>query len=333
MPVQEKSRIDYIDFLKFIGLSAIVLAHVSPPEWLLMLRSFDVPLMVMLSAMLAGRSYEKKRISAGQYLASRFSRLVFPVWLFLLLYFTLEWLSGEPLHSLKHYLLSFGLTRYGINYVWVILIYLYSAAAVLLCQRTELSPRNSAILLAVYLLYEGACHHRLGMSSRLVVSTVYYFVPYGLLTFLGCRHSQIRAVYRRWIMAISAVVFICLCVFYYKEAGEFQPVSIAKYPPTAYYLSYGIFCSFGLLEICARCPRKFYSHPLIRYISAHSMWIYLWHILVLRFYEKLHLPHRWYIKLMIVYACTVAITYGVNRILDHLEQAGRYPSFLRYLRG
>ena len=49
---QAVSRIGYIDFLKVIGLAGIVAAHTGPPGWVIMLRCFDVPLMVILSAML-----------------------------------------------------------------------------------------------------------------------------------------------------------------------------------------------------------------------------------------------------------------------------------------
>ena len=40
-------RINYIDFLKFIGLTGIFAAHVGSPKWLMMLRNFDVPFMVI----------------------------------------------------------------------------------------------------------------------------------------------------------------------------------------------------------------------------------------------------------------------------------------------
>lgn len=52
-------RIDYIDFLKFIGLTGIIIAHVGAPDWAIMLRSFDVPFMVILSALLGEKSLQK----------------------------------------------------------------------------------------------------------------------------------------------------------------------------------------------------------------------------------------------------------------------------------
>ena len=53
------NRIEYIDFLKFIGLTGIIIAHVGSPNWIMMLRSFDVPLMVIISSFLASYSIKK----------------------------------------------------------------------------------------------------------------------------------------------------------------------------------------------------------------------------------------------------------------------------------
>lgn len=36
------ARISYIDFLKFVGLTGIIIAHINPPSWTILLRSFDV---------------------------------------------------------------------------------------------------------------------------------------------------------------------------------------------------------------------------------------------------------------------------------------------------
>lgn len=41
----------YIDFLRFIGISLIILAHVEAPSGITQFRSFDVPLMVFVSGL------------------------------------------------------------------------------------------------------------------------------------------------------------------------------------------------------------------------------------------------------------------------------------------
>jgi len=51
MTLSSSSRDSYIDFLRGLGLLLLVVAHTNPQEWLFQFRSFDVPLMVFISAM------------------------------------------------------------------------------------------------------------------------------------------------------------------------------------------------------------------------------------------------------------------------------------------
>lgn len=54
MESKSGKRIGYLDFLKVIALVGIVIAHISPPKSILMLRKFDVILMMIISAFLGG---------------------------------------------------------------------------------------------------------------------------------------------------------------------------------------------------------------------------------------------------------------------------------------
>ena len=124
------TRIEYIDFLKFVGLLLVVLAHVEPPTPILFIRSFDVPLLVILSGILANQSLERMSVSKGiintQYYLKRFKRLVLPTWIMLVPVFSFLAAAGT-VYPLKYYLFSFCLTTNGIAYVWIILIFLYCA--------------------------------------------------------------------------------------------------------------------------------------------------------------------------------------------------------------
>ena len=46
-----KERDPYIDILRAIGLILLIGVHVNAPTWYIPMRSFDVPLMVFISAM------------------------------------------------------------------------------------------------------------------------------------------------------------------------------------------------------------------------------------------------------------------------------------------
>ena len=329
-----KNRIEYIDFLKFIGLLGIIIAHVESPNWLMMIRSFDVPLMVIISSLLASYSIKKYNFdckSIISYYISRFKRLVFPTWIFLIIYFIFRFVFMNELMNISYYLDTFLLTRYGFGYVWIILIYLYCALLIPIFRFMGFNKKSIMIVLVVYLLYEILYYFGIGTTSKLIDTTLFYVIPYGLLTFIGFNYEKISNKKRIVLMIFSFFIFTVLVYYYYVNTGSFQLVSVVKYPPRAYYLSYGLLCSILLMIIFNKINLKIFKNKVIVFISKHSMWIYLWHILVLDIYQCLHLPELWYVKLLIVYIGACIIVYIINKILDIIERKHKYK-FFEYLR-
>lgn len=328
-------RIDYIDFLKFLGLTAIIIAHIGAPEWVSRLRSFDVPLMVMLSSFLGEKSFRKYERTNPHplraYYLSRIQRLVLPTWCFLLLYFFVEYFCFGERYSLWYYIDSFCLTRYGIGYVWVILIYLYSAFLIPMFCRMTPSVKSAASLCAIYFAYEMMWHFRVGTDSRLFETTFYYVIPYGVVTALGCGYGRMKEKTRRVVAVTAFGIFAAMGLLYWGICGAAQPVRIAKYPPRLFYLGYGIGCSFALMLLCEKRQFKIYECSAVKYVSSHSMWIYLWHILVLRVYAQYALPEVWYLKLIVVYSVSVLLTCAMNRAFDIIDRRTRLtvPKFMR----
>lgn len=312
-------RINYIDFLKFIGLTAIIIAHVGSPDWLLMLRNFDVPLMVIVSSILGERSYKKyegKGIAyTKDYYITRIKRLVIPTWMFLTFYFILAFLMGQK-QSTEYYIYSYCLTRYGIGFVWIILIYLYSAMLIPLFSKIKFSVKGIIIIVTVYCLYELIYYFQVGVDNEFIETTLFYIVPYGLLTYLGYNFCRMSKKVKMIIAAAALLIFIIFGTFYWARSGAPQSVQIVKYPPRLYYLSYGIIWSFFLLMFCEKHDFRIYDNPIIRYISVHSLDLYLWHILVLSMYSTLGLPEIWYIKLAAVYVIALIIVFALNKILN-----------------
>ena len=328
------SRIAYIDFLKFVGLTGIIIAHVGSPSWLMMARSFDVPLMVILSSILGVNSYKKydgKKHGTFNYYLSRLKRLAIPTWIFLFFYFSLQFTVTHKANSLKYYISSFCLTRYGIGYVWVMLIYLYSTMLIPLYSKIGFSYKTSLSLFLIYLIYEIAFFYKIGTENRFFDTTFYYIVPYGgVLTYLGYNYRQIKN--KNLVVASSLFIFFVVGGYYWHKFGSPQLVQISKYPPRSYYLSYGIAISFIFLIICDRNNLKIYQNPLFIFISKHSMWVYLWHILFLSVYDYLKLPEIWYVKFLLVYSCSIAMVFSVNKVLDLMEERYHFSCF-KYLRG
>ena len=121
-----KSRDLYIDFLRFLGLSLIILAHINPPMELFQFRCFDVPLMLFVSGLTVSSG---NPCSYVDYVTKRTMRLILPVWIFLaaylpILYFVQfrflpeQYLTGEMIVR------SFLLLDNSIGYVWIIRVFL-----------------------------------------------------------------------------------------------------------------------------------------------------------------------------------------------------------------
>ena len=333
--IPKKKRLLWIDFLKVVGLTGIIIAHVSPPNDIFMLRSFDVPLMVIISSLLAEHSYKKyEGIKNGylKYAFSRFKRLVIPTWIFLTLYFVIRAILTKEIFDPCYYLDTYLLTRYGFGYVWIILIYLYSALLVPLFSKIRCPIKTLLIIMPIYVIYEILFHYEIGTDIKIIDTTFYYIIPYGLLTYLGYNFNNFSKKAKYIIIAISGLIFTSLVVYYAVKTGSFQLVQIAKYPPRLYYLSYGIFCSFALLLICQKVKQKYFEHKIIDYISKHTMWIYLWHILVLGVYDAAHLPDFWILRFALVYLGSVLMVMAVNKLLDLIEKKKKIQCLI-YLRG
>jgi len=92
-------RDERIDVLRFIGLAMIILAHVGPPGVILQARNFDVPLMLIVAGLSFHSSYRDEPYLS--YLWKRIKRLVFPVWLFLSIYFLIIHTTGHPVKEVS----------------------------------------------------------------------------------------------------------------------------------------------------------------------------------------------------------------------------------------
>ena len=305
-----KKRIEHIDFLKVIGIICIMIAHVNPPDWVLMIRNFDVQLLVIISSMLARKSYERyiaKGEPALKFLTNRVKRLVYPTWIFLIIYFIFIFLFTNEKYGKKYYIYSFLFTRYGIGYVWIILIYLYVALYIPLFYKVKNKKYTWAIIFFVYALEEVFYYLSVGVNYKIIETTFYYIIPYGILAYLGFKYCDINLRIKRLIIVCSILCYLAGFIYYYILCGTPQNVQLAKYPPRIYYLSYGIAVSFILIVLCEKYVLAIYKNSVIRYISANSLLIYLWHILILKICEKLSFPNNWILKFVVVFSFSLII--------------------------
>lgn len=313
-----------IDVLRCIALVGIVLAHISPPQVILQLRGFDVPLMVFLSGVVFLRRDESPL--DFRYLVSywgrRIKRIIFPVWLFLTLYYPfMYFLSGQIPSLAGSGMLDVFTLRTG-WFVWIFRVFLIVAlAAPLLTVLTR--HFNPGILylagVAILLLLEWISNpHYSGFRYYVLES-----IPYIIVFMFGMLANRTG---KRWMLLITLAwlaVYVLLAVWKFRSIGQYVNTGTCKYPPRLYYLAYGLGCigvlwliKDGLMKCLKRVP---FLEKLLVFIGSHTMWIYLWHILFLEFMADFcstaagairftHLPF-WFARFAFVLVLSCFLTY------------------------
>lgn len=308
-------RDERIDLLRFIGLMMVMLAHVYPPAWLAQLRNFDVPLMVLVSALSFGASYKAE--SFGSYVWARVKRLVFPVWLFLTLLFTLEWLTGFPqqLPSFEKILRTYELLD-GIGYVWVIRVFLLVALVAPFIWRFHLRyADNRSYFCWVLLGYVGyeiavasALPYATGDMKLLLRDWLFYLWPYALVFAVGLRVPGLSRQQGWCATAIFGLLFAGLAGYFAVQHGQWLPSQKFKYPPQHYYLAYALFIGLLLWQL-APCIlvwcRKLLLIRFVLFAGANSIWIYLWHIFAVQWWH----PQPWAVEYLLVCLIACVITW------------------------
>lgn len=298
-----------IDCLKAIGILSIILAHtISRDNVLYQLRTFDVPLMVIASGTLFFYSSQNKSYSFWSYLQSRLPRLLAPVWLFTVFFFSSMYciylLIGETFpFSWKDFFDSLLLAG-GIRYFWIIKVFvLVAIAAPLMLQLYRKLRSNASFLTCLVIIYGIYSITQYLVSTRQIYPPgflnyplqeyLFYAAPYSCLFGLGIVIPNLR---RKQLLAIAGI-FLCiyLGLFLYSFVQVGIPISAdsLKYPPRFYYFAYGGSLSILLLLGVDQCLKfsgnALKKHPIalrsITFLSASSLWIYLWHIFFLRLFS------------------------------------------------
>lgn len=249
---------------------------------------------------------------------------VFLVIFFLLTYFITLNQDGNKAFpfTLKEIIGSFCLLNYiSIGYVWIIRVFVLVAIVtpVLLKLRQKSSSKLffGVYLAIVYGIYEVLASFILKLNiqntslSNPTLNFIYgrlflfifcqqicfYLIPYACLFGFGMTIATLKKREIIFICLLSGIVYLSLSARYYHDFGYFVSTYVAKFPPRTYYVVYGIFLStlmYLLIDFIVKIGKKMNlpnslinkAKTIIYFISSSSLWIYLWHILLI-YYGKL----------------------------------------------
>lgn len=304
-----------VDFLRFVGLAMIILAHVNPPGYLFQLRNFDVPLMVLVSGMSFGMSHQLSE-QYRTYVWKRVKRLLFPVWKFLTLYFiALAIVAPEHPDTVVGTMLSSYALIDGIGYVWIIRVFLLVAlAAPLVYWLNQKIDSHGVFLLMLsggFVAWElfryltlPMVHSGPGQGLSLVV---HYIVPYSLIFALGLRLPQLSFRQVALTIAVAGMVLVSFAGWLHLERGVWVPTQAYKYPPSVYYLSYALVAAGILWTLSPALIRGLTTlrlKALVLFIAQNSIWVYLWHIPFVKALDQV-----FYVQYTLVFAGAGVITF------------------------
>lgn len=222
-----KVRDQGIDALRWMAITGIIIAHVSPPAFWMQLRSFDVPLMVLLSGMCFGTP---ENLRKGYYW-KRFVRLVVPSWIFLTFYFLISFMIGQEV-GLKRLMMCYSLLTPW--YFWIIrilfILALLSPILVRLSNKlsiTQLFAFMGCALMASEFLSSVSTNYLYKIALMLVPYTIYYLVG---MNFKRFSKTFILSSGIFWLAC-----YLILAIYFYYKTGTYILTGTQKYPPHLLY--------------------------------------------------------------------------------------------------
>ena len=317
----------YIDYLRTFGLLCLVVAHTWPPEWLKILRAFDVPLMVFISAL----CYHPYNGGWIEYLRKRCIRIYKPVVVFLTLFFILTCglsffipdLNFGWRKILGSYLLF---NEPSIGYVWIMRVFVMIALVVPLMYRyvVKWSVCKIVMLLATLWVAVSAIVANIEMFKshwviRFIVNEyIVYLLAYSIIAIVGIRAIKATSKELSCYMLIALMGWV-IYVLIMDQNFAFNP-NLTKYPPHGLYILYGLFVSvfLWLIKPLFNCLKL---NKAVQYISDNSMWLYLWHIvLVYALIPFSKIPNTWFLRYVIVCIGMILLNLGFDKSVALIKQ-------------
>lgn len=302
----ERDRDTFIDFLRGIGLLLLVVAHTWAPPTLATIRTFDVPLMVIVSAM-CYKPIKRDYQSIKNYLWKRFLRIYIPVFIFVNLFFAavlcVEAYTDKNIFSVYSYIGSlFLLNMPSIGYVWIMRVFLMMAMVLPFIQPIFKKMKLWGLIISLICIVGiqqyvimGFDYIPDGIIKFILSEIIPYIIGYSLFTVIGLKINNLSNVQKIILTIVGAVG----CVAYIWCTGNYMPQQ-DKYPPHGLYLLWG-WCGSCILVICKPLLGYISSWSLWGYLSRNSMWIYLWHIIPVYLITPTSLrPDIWIVRYIIV---------------------------------
>ena len=183
----------------------------------------------------------------------------------------------------------------------------------------------------LFLLYEALANTGI-LSSLWTQFLVSFIIP---VSSIICFSFWVKNTSNKNLFLGSLIcLLICFMIGYifYAATGYIYNTNFMKYPFRTYYLGYAIGMS-GFLILLFRSEKltRIFNNSLVTFISSHSLWIYLWHILFVEISKGFHIA--WELRFVAVVLCTLLVTFFQPRLVNWLEHRHILTTFTDILKG
>ncbi len=318
-PLDKHNRIVWVDYLRCIGLLLVVAAHVfgTSSPILQLLFGCNVAIMVVVSGYCSVRSSE---CSIIEYYTKRGRQMIIRPWVFFIVYFLLIGLLNIGKQYPYSYLqvIKTFLFMDGIGYTWIICVFVVTAISTpiysLILDKT---PRIKLVFPIMYWILASVLF--VIPVDFSIVKILLYVVGYVFLSFIGFVICIDRHLINKYLA--TGVIVICFCLtIIIKQHGDVFDLSSNKYPPTVYYITYGMIVSLILVKVLERFENKFRSLNVSKAIivmSKHSFDIYLWHVFGL--YVSSSIKNDW-LRFFVVLIVSIFCATAYNKIIKVIKR-------------
>ena len=193
----------------------------------------------------------------------------------------------------------------------------------LICMKEKIKDKQYYLLLGfIYLLYE-ILYITVNSQNIILQDILYYIIPFGICIAIGLEFKRLKNKTIIKIATVLIAIFVIFTICYFYINNELVTTNSYKYPPRLYYLSYAI--GISLLAIYFIEVRNIFNIKdkldiwIIKFISTHTMWIYLWHILYIILINCLCNQLNWIIKYIIIVIVSIITTYIQTKIIKHIK--------------
>lgn len=309
-----KSRDVSFDVLRWIALTGIILVHSKPSVFWTQLRNFDVPLMVLVSAICFSLTAGDGVKSIKDYYLKRFVRLILPAWVFLSGYFVICYIVGKDF-SLGKFVMCYTLTTSW--YFWIIRILVFMAiiAPWLFHFSKQITNIKLIVICALGLvLSEILANFSFGYIYLIVVM----FLPYTVYYCIGMNISRFSDRQIRNTGLLFLGLYLVIALILYHKTGTYISTDDYKYPPQIYYTSYALGISFILYVYRSKIVvllKAIRLQKFASFVGAHTLWIYFWHIPIVEYMAE---HFNTITTFVTVYFVSIFVTYLQSVIINKI---------------